>query len=397
MPPLEVLCQWALFAWLAGVAALVWLNHRDYRVPAREEARRDLPLVSILVPVRNEAENVEACLQGLQAQDYPRLEIRVLDDGSTDDTAARVLRVASGDPRVRLHAGCPLPPGWGGKTHACHQLAQLARGEWLLFVDADTRHHPELVSRAVAEARRQEADLLTGFPRQEIGSLGEALTVPFVYWLVFTLLPIRLVRRSPQPALAAGCGQLLLARREAYFQTGGHGAIPASLHDGLHLARRFKQAGKAVALADLSPLISCRMYRGWRECWHGFGRNAYQGIGSLPALLTLTTLEVLLFLFPPLSLLAALAGGWPAWAWPVLGQVLLLGAIHAGLRRRFRYPWSTVLLHPLGIAASLTIQWSSYFRTRRGGSVAWKGRKVVSAAGVGSGGPGASEEGRRLR
>lgn len=364
---------------LVLVAVLVWRNHGDYRRPEPLDwGYAAGPLVSILVPARNEESNIRACLEGLLRQRYPVFEVVVLDDDSTDETAAIIERMATEEPQLRLVRGADLPPGWGGKAHACWQLAGHARGEWLLFVDADTRHQPQLLATAVQNATATGADLLSSFPRQEIGSLGEALTVPFIYWVLFTLLPIRAVWESPQPQIVAGCGQFLLVRRDAYFATGGHGATPWSLHDGLHLARLFKRVGKRVVLADLSDWISCRMYRGWRECWGGFSRNAYQALGSLPALCLVTALEAVLFLVPYVSLLAAALTGWPGWTIPVLGQVAVLIAVQLSLRRRFHYPYVTVLLHPLGIAALIAIQWRGWWMAAFGGVTAWKGRTVAA-------------------
>lgn len=360
------------------IAGLVRRNHADYRRPPPQDwAQLPAPLVSILVPARNEAANIRSCLEGLLRQRYPQFEVVVLDDGSTDATAAIVERLAADERQLRLVRGTGLPPGWGGKSHACWQLAGHARGEWLLFVDADTRHQPQLLATALHSAIAAGADLLSTFPRQEIGSLGEALTVPFIYWVLFTLLPIGAVWESPQPQIVAGCGQLLLARRDAYFATGGHSATPWSLHDGLHLARLIKREGKRVVLADLSGQISCRMYRGWKECWQGFSRNAYQALGSVPALCAVTSLEAVLFLLPFGFTVFAAVSGWPAWSIPVLVQVAVLIAIQVSLQRRFRYSAATVLLHPLGVAALIAIQWRSWWSATAGRGGEWKGRTLV--------------------
>ncbi len=376
---------------LLGIAGLVWHNHRAYRRPARPELdaprEGEAPLVSVLVPARNEAGNIEGCLRGLLTQDYPNYELVVLDDGSTDDTAGCVRRLqeewragGAGPRDFRLETGVGLPVGWAGKAHACWELSRHARGEWLLFLDADTRHAADLLSGAWSAARDTGADFLSTFPRQETGSAGEALTVPFIYWVLFTLLPLHLAQRRPWPALTAACGQFLFIRESAYQETGGHSAIRASLHDGLHLARLFKSAGKRVRLADLSASISCRMYRGWGECWGGFTRNAYQALGAFPALVTVTLLETVLFLCPYLFLGLGAAQGWPGWAWLCLVQVLLLVGIQVSLRRRFGYPWLTVTLHPAGIAALVAIQWVSWWRAVTHAPTAWKGRTVRTAA-----------------
>jgi hypothetical protein len=198
-----------------------------------------------------------------------------------------------------------------------------------------------------------------------------------IYWVLFTMLPIGRVSRDPNPALCAACGQFLFANREAYFQTGGHSANPASLHDGLHLARRFKRCGKRVALTDLSALVECRMYHGWRQCWRGFTRNAYQGIGSLPALLAVTFLQGILCLAPFVFLGASLAAPWSPWGGVTLLQVAVLLAVGAALRRRFRFPGITVALLPLAVAALIAIQWGSWWSTVRKLPTDWKGRRTA--------------------
>lgn len=336
----------------------------------------DPPLVSILVPARNEARNIEACLSGLLRQAYPAWELWVLDDGSTDDTAARVRRLTAGCDRVRLISGGALPPGWAGKAYACAQLAQHARGEWLMFVDADTRSGPGLLECLARAARATDADLISTFPRQEIGSPGEALLVPFIFWFLFTMLPIQQVWAHPAPAFAAACGQLLFIRRAAYGRSGGHAAIPASLHDGLHLARLFKRHRLRVRLVDLSARVSCRMYRGLRECWHGFSRNSFQAIGSFAVLLGVTAVEASLFLGPFLSLAGSLRATHSLETVLALTQVGILLGIQVSLQRRFRYPWATVLLHPAGIAAWIALSWRSWWLTQRQAPVDWKGREV---------------------
>lgn len=373
-----LLYQTLILAALLGIAFLVSRNHRAYRrPPPYQTPPPDAPRVSVLIPARNEAGNIERCLEGLLQQEYAPYEVLVLDDGSTDDTAHRVEQLTQRHPHLRLLHGQELPVGWAGKAHACWQLAQKAEGEWLLFVDADTFEHARgLIATAVGEAESAGAQLLSTFPRQEIGSLGEALTVPMIFWILFTLLPVERVSSDSNPALVAACGQFLLVRRDAYLATGGHAAIRNSLHDGLHLARRFKQHGMQVRLVDLSALISCRMYHGWRECWSGFSRNLYQALGSVPALLIVSSIELALFLLPLLFLAGAVLSGWPNWAWLVLGQVLILLQIQFSLRARFGYPWRTVALHGVCLGVLLALQWSGWRRSITGGTTLWKGRRL---------------------
>lgn len=360
------------------MAALVLKNHLDYHRIRPIAFGAEAPLVSVLVPARNEATNIVACLDGLLAQDYPNFEILVLDDGSTDGTGDLARRLLEPAGAGRVLQGAPLPHGWAGKCHACAQLAAAARGEWLVFVDADTRHSPTLVRSAITAVRQDHADFLSTFPRQETGSLGEALVVPLMYWVLFTLLPLGRIGDDPNPALSAACGQFLLVRRGVYEATGGHAALRDSLHDGLHLARLFKHRGHRIALADLSAEISCRMYRGWKECWNGFTRNAYQAFGSYAALGAILLIEAALYLFPFASAAAAV-GREPLWSGVAAASALIVLGALISLKLRFGFPWATVVLFPAGVALLMAIQICSAWRHWRGQPVQWKGRTAIPA------------------
>jgi chlorobactene glucosyltransferase len=361
---------------LAAFVGLVIRNLRDYApLSARKPARSER--VSILVPARNEAQNIAACLQGLLAQDYANLEIIVLDDCSEDDTAERVRRLMERDSRLRLISGQPIPPGWAGKVWACSQLAKEATGEWLLFVDADTRAQPALVGSALAFAQETNAAMVSTFPRQVTVTFWERIALPMVHFLLLTFLPIRQVWESPNPAFAAACGQFELFRRDAYAQIGGHAAIPASFHDGLQLGRRIKAAGLTLRLFDGTELIACRMYQGGSQVWNGFTRNAYEGIGSMGALIGLTVMQGTLFL-APFGFLAAGAFIGASWAWVCAGQVALIYAVRTLLARRFG-GLGVVWLHPLAAVTLLAIQWGSWLKSRRKTGIAWKGRAYAGS------------------
>jgi chlorobactene glucosyltransferase len=361
---------------LTAFLGLVIRNLGDYApLSVSEPARSEK--VSILVPARNEAINIEACLQGLLAQDYANLEIIVLDDCSEDDTAERVRRLMTGDSRLRLISGKPIPAVWAGKVWACSQLAQQATGEWLLFVDADTRAHPALVGSALAFAQQTNAAMVSAFPKQVTGSFWERVALPMVHFLLLTFLPIRQVWESPNPAFAAACGQLELFRRDAYEQIGGHASIAASFHDGLQLGRRIKAAGLTLRLFDGTNLIACRMYQGGGQVWNGFTRNAYEGIGSIGALIGLTVMQVTLFL-APFGFLTAGAITGAFWGWLCAGQVALIYGIRTLLARRFG-ELGMVWLHPLAAATLLAIQWGSWWKSRRKTAIAWKGRAYAGS------------------
>lgn len=371
-----------IFAYIAlGLASLPALvtavNLVVFRAPPRPRLETRAK-VSLLIPARDEETNIGGALRAALASEGVELEVLVLDDASTDRTAAIVAACMRDDARLRLVAAPPLPPGWCGKQHACHVLAGHARHPLLVFIDADVRLAPEALMRIAGLLERKGIDLASGFPEQQTGTLPEALVVPLIHVLLLGYLPIPLARRSRDPAFGAGCGQLMAVRRDAYRRAGGHAAIRNSRHDGLMLPRAFRRAGCATELFDATDLARCRMYRGGREVWHGFAKNATEGMARPLALPLWTLLLGGGHVLPFLVLLAALAAG----AWSALAASALAGACVYGIRTaltlRFRQSWLGVLLHPLGIALLLALQWSALLAALRGRPAVWRGRAYSS-------------------
>jgi hypothetical protein len=321
-------------------------------------------LVSILVPARNEAANIEGCIAAALASSGCEVEVVVMDDGSTDATAALVQAVAARDARVRLVHAPALPPGWTGKVHACARLAEAARGSHLLFIDADVRLAPHAAAAMAAHAGAKKIAMVSGVPRQVIGSLGEALTVPFVNFLLLSYLPGGGRAQTRQASLAAACGQLVLVERTAYEAIGGHGAIRGILHDGIALARLFRERGHDTEIVDGTPLATCRMYDGFAQSWGGFIKNAREGMATPIGL-------------PIWTVLLAGAHLWP-WALLPSGEaaltIALMFALRAAVTWRTGEPWWTVPLHPLTVVVALAIQWTALVRSALGYPAGWKGR-----------------------
>jgi glycosyltransferase involved in cell wall biosynthesis len=228
------------------------------------------PGTSLLVPARDEAHRLPTALAGLLAQDVT--EIVVLDDQSSDATAAIVRRTAEADPRVRLVRGTPPPPGWTGKNWACQQLAMTARGDILLFCDADVLLAPGAVDACWAQICVQRAAVFSVFPRQRTVTLGERLLVPLIDDVLLAFLPHRLLR-LPVPAAATANGQLLMFRRSAYDALGGHAAVASNMNEDVALGRRTRRVGLRLGLALGGDLVSARMYPGYRQCVRGFGKS----------------------------------------------------------------------------------------------------------------------------
>jgi hypothetical protein len=364
----------------ALVPALVFVrNLRLYAPPPAlpfpgfASSRR--PAVSVLIPARDEEGTIGAAVEAALASTGVELEVVVLDDGSRDCTATIVAGLAARDPRVRLETAPPLAPGWCGKQHACAALARLARHPVLVFVDADVRLEPEGLARAAAFLEVSGAGLVSGVPRQETGTFLERLLIPLIHFILLGFLPMARMRRSLHPAYGAGCGQLFVARRDAYDLAGGHTAIHASLHDGLALPRAFRSAGLATDLFDATDVAVCRMYHSAGEVWRGLAKNATEGLASPGKIVPVTLLLLAGQVLPPFLLGLALLGIAP----PLVGWMALpatIAALHPRFEAaaRFRQPLDGALLHPLGISVFLAIQWTALGRRLLGKPAGWKGR-----------------------
>ena len=380
-----------LIAGLSLVLALLPLGQGILNLHLSRRPTAAPPLgtaVSILIPARNEESGIAAAVDAALLSRGVEVEVVVLDDHSTDRTADIVRGIAARDPRVRLEPAPPLPPGWSGKQHACQVLAGLARHPVLLFQDADVRLSPAAARLTSGALLSGGNGLVSGFPREETGTLAEALVIPLIHFLLLGYLPMAGMRRSADPRFGAACGQLIAVRKEAYLAAGGHAAIAASLHDGVTLPRAFRRAGQGTDLFDANGLARCRMYRGWREVWSGFSKNATEGMAT-PAALPVWTL--LLF------------GGhvlpWVLLGWAALHPLPLAAVVLAGLSAaagvifrlllavRFRQSVVGALLHPVGVLIMLAIQWSALLRARHGKPAEWRGRAYPAGPGPGPNAP----------
>ena len=354
-------------------AVVTVLNLTIYRAP-RPAPPESRPGVSLLIPARDEAGNIDAALSAALSSEGVELEVVVLDDGSTDGTDAIVRRWADADRRVRLIQGPPLPPGWNGKQHACWNLARAARHDVLVWQDADVRVAPDALARLAGRLDSRRLDLVSAFPREVTGSLAEALVIPQIHVLLLGYLPLFFARLFPARGFAAGCGQLMMARRDAYWAMGGHRTIRASRHDGVTLPRAFRAAGHRTDFVDGTDLASCRMYDGAEEVWHGFSKNATEGMAKPVALPIWTILlgggHVLPFLLLPL---AEIAGDGEAVRLSAIAVALVWGA-RAMVAARAQHSALGVLLHPLGMVIVLAIQWAALRAARRGVPQSWRGR-----------------------
>ncbi|MFQ5839049.1 MAG: glycosyltransferase, partial [Thermoplasmata archaeon] len=293
------------------------------RLPGEAGGRVE-PLVSIILPVRNQGETVAGCIESLLDQDYPRKEIIVVDGGSEDDTGAILRRYET---RIRLLEEPSLPEGWIGKNWACHHGFQASKGDLLLFTDGDTVHHRSLLRRAVAYMLKEELDLLTLLPRLRLESFWERVILPLMIFLIGVTNRGAWVNGQDKP-WAVGNGQFLLFKREAYEAVGGHRAVRDRVDEDYRLARLVKQRGFRLHMVDARDAMDVRMYPSLREIWYGWVKNVFAGLDfSLRRTMRSTLSLFVAFILPYLLLAAALA------ELAVRGPTLLLpvGAFLSGL------------------------------------------------------------------
>jgi chlorobactene glucosyltransferase len=352
--------------------------HFSYKGRSQGESRgRDL--ISILIPARDEAAVIEQSIRSLLTQTYLDYEIILLDDHSADGTAELARTIGQHSPRLRVVAGLPLPAGWLGKNWACHQLAQQARGDWLVFTDADVCWVPNALSALAAELERSRADLLAVWPSQHSRSWGERLVVPLMAFVLLGYLPLPLAHATPWSIFAAANGQCLAFRRRAYELIGGHTSVRGEVLEDVLLARRLKAHGLRLRIVDGDGLITCRMYTGWPAVRDGFAKNILAGYGGRVSLLLAATLFHWLILLLPwlwlaLGWLLPALPGWPFWPLALIGLGLGVRALTAAMTRQ---RLADALLLPLSALLMTWIAGQAIWWQWRYGGPRWKGRSLA--------------------
>lgn len=382
MPALAIALIWVLL-----VAWVLWrLVRQGLAYAAASLARRRLGPVSgsvtIVVPVRNEIDNIEACLESLLAQRglAGGWQIVVVDDNSSDGTAECVGCLAARHAqRLRLVPAGSLPPGWMGKPHACWRGAAASRAKWLCFIDADLRAAPWLVASAIGAAETQGIAMLSLSPFQDLGSFWERLIVPAGMLLIGCAMDFRRIDDPAVPDVTAN-GQFLLFRREAYGALGGHEAVRDQICEDKALARLCKRQGLRFRMLGAERLAHVRMYRDLPSLWEGLGKNAIEILGSAAASTAVASLGAVVAwaaVLLPLAAALRVADHGSLHDFATLGLCLCgslaLTGVQLGTLRRCRVPVRYALLFPLAYGAVAALAWSSLTQ-RRAGRVQWKGR-----------------------
>jgi chlorobactene glucosyltransferase len=334
---------------------------------------KNLPLISVLVPARNEEKTIGICLASLLKSNYPHVEILVLDDNSKDRTYSIVQEFSEKHKNLRIIKGKKLPPGWNGKNWACHQLSHAARGEWFLFTDADTCHSPHSIKTAFEAARKSQSVFLTVIPGLITKTWAEKLVLPIIHFAFFVLLPYNIINFRGNCRLAIGIGPFLFIQKNCYFSCGGFEAIKTEILDDMALANRVKQRKERLCVIDGTELLTVRFYTCFREVWTGLSKNSFQAIGSSPHfLLGLSLLCYFLFIYPYFCLVSAIYYGQSV-TLPLL-QVATISLIKLVMASRFRTSLLYSLLHPFMVIMIFLILFNSFRLTLFGKKIEWKER-----------------------
>lgn len=377
---------WSLPWVLQPFVALVRSSRSRSLDDVSEEVTASAPLVSVVIPARNESRNIERCVRSVLSSTYAPLEVIVVDDHSTDDTAAIARALSAADPRLRVIDAPPLEPGWFGKQWACAAGARLSRGDTLVFTDADTQHAPDLLPRVLNAMRERRAEMLSVAGHQEMRTFWERVIQP----QLFALIAIRYggtehMSNAKRPEDAIANGQFLAVSRAAYEAIGGHALVRDRVAEDMSLAQEFVRSGRRVVIMLATQQISTHMYASLREIIGGWRKNIYAGgrhaaLGGAfgrwlyPAVLLGVPV---IGLMPPVALVLAVFGilstAWLTWSSiAVIAALVFWLAIYSSMNAPVRY----VFLYPLGLTMLLYIAIGAVARGRR---VEWKERQYDSA------------------
>ena len=341
--------------------------------PVEADRPRD-PIVSVIVPARNEEASLGHCLASLTAQSGIDFEIIVVNDNSTD----RTREIAKAYPLVEVIDAGPLPPGWNGKCRAVYLGYQAARGRWLLFTDADTVHRHGSLRRAIREAREHQAEMLSFSPKQEVYGPWERSVMPIIFAELRRHYPPHLVS-DPTSDIVAANGQYILIRREAYEAIGGHAAVRDSMLEDVGLARLIKKSGRKIRFRYGRDAVKTRMYRSFRQLWEGWTKNLAL---LFPNPLRLATLSALEFLGMSGGAVLFLVGlEWQSWrvALSGLAAALVVGLGFLQRVHKAHFGWLNTIISPIGLPIFVLLLVRSRLHYMRD-DVTWKGRHYSPSA-----------------
>jgi len=331
------------------------------------------PFISVLVPARNEEKNIEQCIKSVLEQSYTNYELIVLDDNS-DDKTGEILNSID-NPQFRHIKGKEKPVDWVGKNFACHQLYEEAKGEYLLFIDADTYLRKNALSGSVLFLNKYNPDLVSLMPKELALTFWENIIIPMLHFTVLTLLPMPLVEHTKKESLTMSNGQFMLFRKSFYESIGGHKNLKNKMVEDVWLGRKVKKSGGKLIFADGTGIISCRMYTSYDEIVEGFSKNIFPGLSfSYPGMIFVIFLYSSLYLIPFFLLLPALmsfSGGLL-----IINLINILIPVIIRIMQSIKYELNLFysFLHFLSVIMILKLAVNSYKEYSRKGGAVWKNR-----------------------
>lgn len=325
-------------------------------------------LVSILIPARNEQDNIISLLQSIHNQSYNTYEVIVLDDDSTDDTYNLCMAFAAAHPKFKVIKGQPLPQGWIGKNYACYQLAKQAKGRYLLFLDADEKVYGNLINSAVHRMRSKRLGLLSLFTNQEMITIGERSVVPLMHYVLINLLPLRLIYLvKKQASIAAASGQFMMFDAAVYHDKQWHKLVKNKVVEDVEIMKTIKAYSYNGEGLLANGMITCRMYKGYTEALNGFSKNFMAAFNySIPVFLIYLTMLIggplLIFSTGSLQLISFMVG------LIILSRIMI--SFLSGQNALIN-----LLLHPVQMLSLLVIAVKS-IQKHLTKTTEWKGRKI---------------------
>jgi len=351
------------FLFVRMLISLINLLTSNY-LPEGEPDKK--PLLSILIPARNEEKSLPLLLEDLKQVTFPKIEIIVCDDNSTDNTPGFLKSSSKEMPGLRYFGGQELPAGWLGKNFACHQLAQQAKGDFFLFLDADVRVSEVMPAKAIQYMQRHNIDLVSVFPTQLMQSPGELITVPVMNWILLSLLPLPLVRLSRFSSISAANGQFMLFNADSYRKNNWHQTVKNEATEDIVISRLIKKQGGKVSTLTGGSDVFCRMYETSGEAISGFSRNVHQYFGGSRLVMIFFTITVLFGWIPVWQYF-----GWVGIKWYLLMVIANRVFVAMGSSQKSLTVW----LHPMQMINFAIITVLNIIQKIKG-NIEWKGRKI---------------------
>ncbi len=373
---------------LVYTSIILGMNLNDFKglnstiVPDNKEK----PKVSICIPARNEALVIERCVTSALKQNYPRFEVLVLDDQSTDGTGEILAKLSGIINNLILIKGKEKPSEWLGKPWACHQLSEAASGDILIFIDADVWLDDDAIPKAVAELTT--VDTITVWPEQIVESFWEKQVIPMIYFALYTLLPSRYVEKNPMwlpsflrtkvaPKFAAACGQFIAFNKNAYSKINGHESVKDQIIEDVELAKNIKRAGLTLKMFHGVSSVFCRMYPSHSEIWNGLRKNFFVGFGkNIVFFLLMAVLHLIIFIAPLFTFVYGFqVNSMEFLIWSSISLILIFFQ-RATLNYIFRWDIYSAFTHVLGVLWFQVLGLQCLVDHFKGKSVSWKGREL---------------------